>query len=66
MATTISVDDETRDRLMKAKIEEGARSMDALLRELLVDHRKMRLLTASALFRERLKDKGVRFQDLVR
>jgi predicted CopG family antitoxin len=65
MATTISVTEETRTRLMQAKLAEGAKSMDELLSELLVDHRKMRLVEASGLFRERLKEKGVRFRDLV-
>lgn len=65
-ATTISVEEETRKRLMRTKLEEGARSMDELLSELLIDHRKLKFLEASAFFRERLKDKGVRFKDLVR
>lgn len=66
MATSIAVSDELRKRLMRLKIEEGARSMDQLVERLLVDHRKLRFLEASALFNERLRDKGVRFEDLVK
>lgn len=66
MATTIAVSEDVRNLLMRLKLEEGARSMDELLAELLIDHKKMRFVAASATFRERLKDKGVRFQDLVR
>lgn len=65
MATTIAVSEETRKRLMRLKIDEGARSMDELLARMLVEHRKARLLEASAKFRASLRKAGVRFEDLV-
>lgn len=64
-ATTLAVSNDLRRRLMKLKIEEGAKSMDELLNQILMDHRKYRFLEASALFRERLTEKGITFEDLV-
>lgn len=65
MGTTIAVSDETRDRLMRLKLEEGARSLDELLGRLLVEYRRARFLEASRTFRTKLEKSGVRFEDLV-
>lgn len=65
MPTTISVSEETRKRLMRLKLEEGSRSLDQLLDRVLTEYRKARLLEASATFREKLSEQGVRFEDLV-
>lgn len=65
MATTIAVSDDLRRELMRLKLEEGSRSVDELLRNLLVDHRKMKFLEASAMFRARMREQGIRLEDLV-
>ncbi|HEV8360460.1 MAG TPA: hypothetical protein VGR28_08415 [Candidatus Thermoplasmatota archaeon] len=65
MPTTIAVSEETRKRLMRLKIDEGSRSMDQLLDRMLTEYRKAKLLEASAVFRQKLRDQGVRFEDLV-
>jgi predicted CopG family antitoxin len=64
-ATSIAVSDETRKRLMRLKLEEGSKSMDQLLDRMVTEYRKARLLDASATFRQKLKEQGVRFEDLV-
>lgn len=51
---------------MILKQESGERSMDALLQRMLVEHRKLKLLEASALFNEKLRASGLRFEDLVK
>lgn len=64
--TTITVDRETRDRLVAAKMEGGYPSLDALLRELLVAYRRARLREASDLMRRKMKEKGLTLKDLIR
>jgi hypothetical protein len=64
--TTITVDRETRDRLVAAKMEGGYPSLDALLRELLVAYRRARLREASRLMRQRMQVKGLTLKDLIR
>jgi len=65
-STTITVDKETRDRLLAAKLEGGYRSLDAFLRELLVRYRKERLREAGEILRRRMEKKGLTLRDLVR
>lgn len=65
MPTTIAVDEATRNQLMKLKHESGARSIDELLQTVLLEHRKLRFLKASELFRQRLGESGLSFEELV-
>lgn len=65
-ATTITVERETRDRLIAAKLEGGYRSLDGLIRALLAEHRRVRLREASALLRRKMKEKGLTLKDLIR
>lgn len=64
-ATTVSVSEETRDKLMKMKIDEGASSVDELLGQLIVEHRKLRFLEASDRFRARLDEVGLTVEQLL-
>lgn len=65
MPTTIAVSKETRDQLMKMKIDEGASSLDELLSTLIVEHRKLRFLEASEMFRKRLDEMGMTVDELL-
>lgn len=65
MATTIAVSEETRDKLMKMKIDEGASSLDEVLSRLIVEHRKLRFLEASQMFRAWLDEAGLEPEDLL-
>lgn len=64
--TTITVRTETRDQLVAAKLEGRFRSLDALIEELLVDYRRLKLKETSALMRRRMKEKGLTLRDLVK
>lgn len=65
MATTVAVSEETRKALMRLKLEEGKSSVDEVLQQLVVEHRKLRFRDASELFRRTLADQGISFEDLV-
>lgn len=65
MTTTVSVSEETRKQLMGLKLQEGKRSVDELLQELLIEHRKLRFHEAADLFQRKLSEQGVELEDLV-
>ena len=57
MPKTISLSPETHRALQELKLEYNARSGEELLKRLLIEHKKMKLLQAASLFRERLGKK---------
>ena len=63
--TTITVEKETRDRLMSLKLDGEYPSIDALLRDMLVEFRRARLRQASALMRRKMTEKGLTLKDLI-
>jgi len=65
MATSISVEEETRDKLMILKLEERARSLDDILRKLIIQYRKDRLIRSHQEFRKRMDEKGLKLEDLI-
>ncbi len=65
MVTTVSVSEEVRKELMRVKLEEGKRSVDELLEELLLEHRKLKFHEASDLFRQKLSEQGLELEDLI-
>ena len=65
MATTITVENETRDRLMSMKLDGEYASLDALLRDMLVEFRRARLRKASTLMRRKMAEKGLTLKDLI-
>ena len=65
MATTISVSGETRKKLQLMKIEEGYSSLDEMIRELMIEHKKNLFHKASETFRARMKEKKLNLKDLV-
>lgn len=64
MATTIGVSKENRNALMSLKFEEGYRNLDQLISDLVSEHKKRKLLAASALFREKMENAGLALEDL--
>ncbi len=66
MQTTITVQRETRDRLIAAKLAGGYRNLDSLIRDLLAEYRRARLREAGELLRRKMKEKGVTLKDLIR
>ena len=65
VATTITVEKETRDRLMALKLEGEYPSIDELLRDMLVEFRRARLRKAGALMRRKMAEKGLTLKDLI-
>ena len=65
MATAVTVERETRDRLMSLKLEGEYASLDALLRDMLVEFRRARLRKASTLMRRKMAEKGLTLKDLI-
>ena len=64
MATSLSVSEETRDEIQMMKIKGGYPSVDALLRDLLIEHKKKRLMEISIKFRKRMDERGLKVEDL--
>ncbi len=65
MVTTTSVSEGTRRRLMRMKLEENARSIDALLEVMLTQYRMTKLRDASDLVRRRMDEKNMTPDKLV-
>jgi len=63
--TTITVEKGTRDRLMSLKLDGEYPSIDALLRDMLIEFRRARLRQASALMRRKMTEKGLTLKDLI-
>lgn len=66
MVTTISVSEKTKKELDKLKIDLGRRSMDALLKEMLIETKRRKFENASELFRGKLREKGLTIKDIQR
>ncbi len=65
MLSTIAVSEDVKRELHKLKIEEGFRSFNELIKKLIVEYKKIRFMEASKLFRERLKEKKLRLEDIL-
>lgn len=50
---------------MRLKLEYDASSSDTLLKRLLMEHKKLKFLALSGLFRERAKAKGMTVKDIM-
>lgn len=61
---TISVSGDTRKELLKLKIEEGEKSLDALLKKMIASYKRYKFLKASSLFKKKLKEKGLSIDDI--
>jgi hypothetical protein len=65
MATTLCVSEETRKKILILKMEAGYPSVEALLRDLIIQYKKHRLFEESARFRKRMDRKKITPEDLV-
>ncbi len=64
MTTTVAISKEIRNILMALKFQEGYKNLDSLISDLLMEHKKRRLIAASDLFKERMRKKGLTLEDL--
>lgn len=65
MATSVSVTKNTREKLQLLKIEEGLSCIDELLKRLIIQYRKNKLLESSKKFKERMDELDLSVEDLI-
>jgi len=63
--TTIAVSEQVKLKLLELKLEEGAKSMDELLRRMIIVYKKYRFLEASKKVRSRMKELKVSLEELM-
>ncbi|GEM_PF-2843495 len=57
---TIALSEDTHKDLLRLKIEYGTSSSDKLLKKLIKEHKKLKFLAASDLFREKTKGQSLK------
>ncbi|MEX0567611.1 MAG: hypothetical protein Q6363_000425 [Candidatus Njordarchaeota archaeon] len=62
--STIAVSEQVKLKLLELKLEEKARSIDELLRRMIIVYRKHKFLEASKRVRKRMKELGVSLEEL--
>ncbi len=65
MPTTIALSQASRKELTFLKVEEGYRNMDELIRQLVMEHKKNKLLKASEMVSSRMEELNVSLSDLI-
>lgn len=65
MTTTIGLSTEAHKELTLMKLEEGYPNMDELVHQLIVEHKKYKLIKASEKIRARMKKLKVSLTDLI-
>lgn len=65
MSTTIALSELSHKELTLLKIEEGYKNMDELIHQLIIEHKKSRLIAASQKIRERMKELNLSVSDLI-
>lgn len=64
MTTTIGISKEIRNELMELKFKRGYKNLNALIADLLAEHKMRKLIAASDLFKERTNKKGLTPREL--
>jgi len=65
VATTIALSELSRKELTLLKIEEGYKNMDELIHQLIIEHKKSRLIAASKKIRARMEELNLSASDLI-
>ena len=65
MSTTIALSAISHKELSLLKIEEGFKNMDDLVHQLIIEHKKNKLIQASKKIRERMKDLNLSITELI-
>ncbi len=63
--TTVAVSRDLKAKLMELKISENAKSLDELLRRMLIIYKKYRFLEASMKVRKRMHELGISLEELI-
>ena len=64
--TTVAISPELAKELKLLKMEEGFASIEEVIEKMLVEYKKRRFLEASEKFRERMRGKGLKIEDLTK
>ncbi|MCK5561292.1 MAG: hypothetical protein KAJ51_11880 [Thermoplasmata archaeon] len=65
MAITVALSADTHKKLSILKIQEGFKNMDELIHQLIVEHKKNKLVAASKQIRARMKELNLSISDLI-
>jgi hypothetical protein len=65
MPTTIAISPASHKTLAVLKAEEGFKSMDELIRQLVIEHKKNKLIRASEMVRSRMEELDLSLSDLI-
>jgi flagellin-specific chaperone FliS len=65
MTTTIALSAKSHKELTLLKIEEGFKNMDELISDLIIEHKKNKLIRASEIIRGRMKELNLSLSDLI-
>ena len=65
MTTTIALSSKSHKELTLLKIEEGFKNMDELISDLIIEHKKNKLIRASEMVRNRMKELNLSLSDLI-
>ncbi len=65
MSTTIALSADSHKKLTLLKVEEGFKNMDELVRKLIIEHKKNKLIRASEKIRKKMKELDMSLSDLI-
>ena len=65
MSTTIALSSVSHKQLSLLKIEEGFKNMDDLVHQLIIEHKKNKLIQASKKIRSRMKELNLSITELI-
>lgn len=63
---TICVSEKLHREIVDLKLEESKKNTAELIRELILEHKKIKFLKASEIFRKSLKEKKLGFYDILK
>lgn len=66
MVKTISIPDDLHKELIKLKLDYGDKNVGEIIKKLVYEHRKRQFLEFSNLFRQKLKEKGISFEEFLK
>ncbi len=66
MQKPLLVSEEVHRKLIELKMQEKAKNIDFLIDKLIIEHKKQKFQEVSELFRKKLKESGMTFNELLK
>ena len=66
MVKTISIPEDLHKELMRLKLDYGNKNIADMIRKLIYEHKKRQFLEFSELFRQKLKERGITFEEFLK